>query len=153
MSKFTPIEFINSVRYYTGTHSPIDEEKKDKGYSLGWLHHRGRNPHHWEYWIDNFSKGGEPIEIPKKYMVEMICDWIGAGKAYLGKSWTRETPFEWFINKIKNNEIILHTKTFMRIYSILYLYKDGWKLKSAINLSLDDEYLYNFLHGVLRWEI
>ena len=78
-SKFSFSEFFNSAKYYTGNRSPIDNEKDEKGYSYAWLHHRGRNPHHWEYWIDNLSSGGEALKMPSKYVKEMICDWIGAG--------------------------------------------------------------------------
>ena len=52
LSKYSPTEFFESIKYYTGTHSPITGEKQDKGYSEAWLHHKGRNKHHSEYWID-----------------------------------------------------------------------------------------------------
>ena len=32
LSKFSPVEFWESVRYYQGNSSPIDACKKDKGY-------------------------------------------------------------------------------------------------------------------------
>ena len=72
LSKFGPTEFFSSAKYYTGTSSPIDAEKKEKGYSLAWQHHKGRNPHHWEYWIDNLGTyANTPCEIPYNYMIEM----------------------------------------------------------------------------------
>ena len=55
LSKYSPIEFLTSAKYYQGTRSPIDAEKEDKGYSLAWQHHKGHNPHHWEYWVDNLG--------------------------------------------------------------------------------------------------
>ena len=64
LSKFSPIELFNSAKYYTGNRSPIDNEKDERGYSYAWLHHRGHNPHHWEYWIDNLSSGGEALKMP-----------------------------------------------------------------------------------------
>ena len=78
MSKFSPIEFWESVKYYSGTRSPIDACKEENGISMAWMHHKGRNPHHYEYWQDNFDKGGEAKEMPWKYKVEMICDYLGA---------------------------------------------------------------------------
>ena len=66
-SKYSPTEFFESAKYYVGTHSPITEARKDKGYSEAWLHHRGRNRHHAEYWIDNRAPNQTPI-IPYKYV-------------------------------------------------------------------------------------
>lgn len=97
LSKFSRAEFIESVKYYQGTSSPIDAEKKEKGYSYVWLHHRGRNQHHWEYWIDNLgTKENKPAKIPYRYVAEMICDWIGAGKVYMGDKWTQKSPLEYY---------------------------------------------------------
>ena len=61
---------------------------KENGYSKAWQHHKGRNPHHYEYWMDNFDKGGEATEMPWKYKVEMICDYLGAARAYMGKNFS-----------------------------------------------------------------
>lgn len=121
-SKYSPVEFFTSVKYYQGTRSPIDAEKEQKGYSLVWQHHKGHNPHHWEYWIDNigprdtiivldgkahFGHVSKPIalEIPLNYVLEMICDWISAGKTYLGKNWTQHEPYRYYM-KEKDNRLI-----------------------------------------------
>lgn len=97
LSKFSRAEFKTSVKYFQGTSSPIDAEKKEKGYSYVWLHHRGRNQHHWEYWIDNLgTKENKPAKIPYRYVAEMICDWIGAGKVYMGDKWTQKSPLEYY---------------------------------------------------------
>lgn len=89
LSKYSYDEFFESVRYYTGTHSPISDCKKNEGYSKAWLHHSGRNKHHFEYWYEYLSPNPTPI-IPYKYTVEMICDNMAAGMAYQGKNWTKE---------------------------------------------------------------
>lgn len=83
LSKYTPIEFLTSAKYWTGNRSPIDNEKDEKGYSLAWFHHKGHNPHHWEYWIDNVgTKENKPAKIPFEYLIEMICDWLSASIVY-----------------------------------------------------------------------
>lgn len=64
LSKYSPIEFISGVRYYQGHRSPISKEKEVLGYSKGWLHHKGRNRHHWEYWVDFFRQGMYAVEMP-----------------------------------------------------------------------------------------
>lgn len=102
MSKFSPIEFFESVKYYSGTRSPIDACKEENGVSMAWMHHKGRNPHHYEYWMDNFDKGGEPKEMPWRYRVEMICDYLAAGHAYMGKSFTYEAEYEWWLKKLES---------------------------------------------------
>ena len=79
-SKFSPVEFFESVKYYQGSSSPIPACKEANGYSLAWQHHKGHNPHHYEYWIDNVDNGGTPIKMPYKYVLEMIADYLAAGK-------------------------------------------------------------------------
>jgi hypothetical protein len=116
ISKYSPIEFWTSVKYYQGSSSPIDAEVKEKGYSLVWQHHKGHNPHHWEYWITNLSSyENMPIKIPYNYVLEMICDWISSGKVYAknsGKTWSQSDPYKFYKNvKLKNHDIILHEET------------------------------------------
>lgn len=85
LSKYSPSEFFESVKYYTGKGSPIANCRKQNGYSKAWLHHKGRNKHHFEYWYD--SQNAEQMNIPYKYAVEHICDEIAASKCYNGKSY------------------------------------------------------------------
>jgi hypothetical protein len=98
LSKLSPTEFIPSARYWSGTRSPIDAEKEEKGYSEAWQHHKGHNPHHPEYWVDNvMTIGEEPVALlmPKRYAIELVCDWIAAGRAY-EPYWTTDSPLAWF---------------------------------------------------------
>ena len=97
-SKFSPTEFIESCKYYVGIHSPITEAKKDKGYSEAWLHHKGRNKHHPEYWVDDIAPDKTPI-IPYKYAAEMICDKLAAGIIYKGKEWTKDYELQYWLNE------------------------------------------------------
>lgn len=118
MSKLGITEFWSGVKYYQGTSSPIDAEKKEKGYSLAWQHHKGHNPHHWEYWIDNVGTyKNTPCKIPYKYVIEMICDWIGAGKTYVGKNW-KHTDLIPYYNKVRGERII-HPETESLIITFL----------------------------------
>lgn len=107
ISKFSPIEFFESAKYYQGDRSPIDACKEVNGYSKCWLHHKGRNPHHYEYWQDNFDKGGKALIMPYEYAAEMICDYLGAGHAYMGENFSYEKEEEWWQNKI-SNPIAMH---------------------------------------------
>lgn len=97
LSKFSPVEFASSARYFQGHRSPIEAEKEIVGYSKAWLHHKGHNKHHWEYWTD-FADDGSIIanEMPIKYVIEMVCDWVGAGKAYSKDKWTPQSPMIYY---------------------------------------------------------
>ena len=100
LSKYSPTEFFESVKYYQGTSSPIDASKAANGYSMAWFHHRGRNLHHHVMWIDNFDEtGGTPILMPYKYFTEMICDYLAAGRAYMGDTFTFAAENEWWKKK------------------------------------------------------
>jgi len=99
-SKFSPTEFFESVKYYDGHISPIQVCKKEKGYSEAWLHHKGRNKHHPEYWID-MSLPEKTVIMPYKYAAEMICDKIAAGIVYSGKDWKPNTQIEYYMKERK----------------------------------------------------
>ena len=88
LSKYSITEFWESVKYFNGFHSPIVESRLDKGYSKAWLHHKGRNKHHIEYWFDEELEV-QPI-IPYKYCVECVCDKLSASKCYNGKNYTQD---------------------------------------------------------------
>ena len=99
LSKYSFVEFWESVKYYQGDYSPITNCKRQNGYSKAWLHHKGRNKHHYEYWYDKDTKEQCPI-IPFKYVLEMICDSFAAGMTYQGKNWTKEYQLSYW-NKVK----------------------------------------------------
>ena len=96
LSKYSPTEFIPGAKYYLGTRSPNEAERNDIGYSTAWLHHKGRNRHHYEYWQDYNpkTKKMEPVEMPIKYFKEMFCDRVAASKIYQGKNYTNAHPLE-----------------------------------------------------------
>lgn len=100
LSKFSVTEFAPSARYFQGDSSPIDAEKREKGYSAAWLHHKSKNKHHQWYWMDWDSKQNPtPCRIPARYVYEMIADWIGAGKVYgknSEKEWSWSEPYEYY---------------------------------------------------------
>lgn len=99
LSKYSPTEFFESVKYYQGTSSPIDAAKKANGYSMAWFHHRGRNYHHYEMWQDDFDHGGKPLLMPYKYFAEMVCDYLAAGRAYMGDKFNFKAELAWWEKK------------------------------------------------------
>jgi len=101
-SKYSWTEFSESVKYYQGTYSPIVACKKENGYSKAWLHHKGRNKHHPEYWYD-YNTEEKTLIMPYRYAVEMICDNLAAGMVYQGKDWNNATQLE-YCNKVKSKK-------------------------------------------------
>lgn len=95
LSKYSPTEFLRGVKYYQGNKSPNDAERRETGMSRAWLHHKGRNKHHFEYWIDLAAPDKTPV-IPYVYTVEMLCDTMAAGIVYQGKNWTKEYQQNYF---------------------------------------------------------
>ena len=85
LSKFTPVEFFESAKHYVGSYSPIVLCRKEKGVSMAWLHHKGVNRHHIEYWLD--PECDEHPMMPYKYAVECVCDKLAATKTYRGKDY------------------------------------------------------------------
>lgn len=105
LSKFSPVELFESAKYYQGNRSPIGACRRATGISYAWLHHKGCNKHHLEYWNDD-ECAVQPM-IPYPYLVECICDKLAATKVYLGKEYTEEKPLEHFLkygNKVRCNE-------------------------------------------------
>ena len=126
-SKFSPIEFFESVKYYQGTSSLIPACKEANGYSLAWQHHKGHNPHHYEYWIDNVDNGGIPIKIPYKYVLEMVADYLAAGKTYQRKNFTFKSEYEWWKSQRQLRNMHEDTKMFLDIvfgYLMMYGFDD-----------------------------
>lgn len=107
LSKYSPTEFWEGVKYYQGDRSPILACIEEEGYSKAKLHHRGRNKHHPAYWYDEFAKEPTPI-IPYVYVAEMICDKIAASMNYNGKKWTDDSPMEYWNSR--NDTDILNSK-------------------------------------------
>lgn len=103
LSKFSLKEFVPGVKYFQGTRSPQARERELFGYSAAWLHHKGRNKHHFEYWTDvNASGQTVCVEMPPRYFAEMICDRVAASKVYKGKDYTDSSPLEYFLSRKDN---------------------------------------------------
>lgn len=98
LSKYSPTEFRMGARYFQGNRSPNDAEREDKGYSEAWMHHKGRNRHHYEYWTDLNRQTGnyESIPVPRKYLVEMVMDRRAACKVYQGNNYGDDSALAYF---------------------------------------------------------
>lgn len=125
LSKYSPVEFLVGAKYYQGNRSPNNAEKEEKGYSSAWLHHKGRNKHHLEYWIDYSTEEGHKMEgmkMPVKYVVEMFCDRVAASKNYRGKDYTDADAYDYYMNS--KSHYIIHPETAALLESMLIMLKD-----------------------------
>ena len=98
LSKYSPTEFIPGAKYYQGDRSPNAEEREVNGYSVAWMHHQGRNKHHFEYWQDYHpqTRMKQPVKMPLRYVKEMFCDRVAASKIYYGKDYTEDMPLAYY---------------------------------------------------------
>lgn len=99
LSKYSPAEFRYGVKYYQGTRSPNEGEREAYGFSYAWMHHKGRNRHHFEYWTDYdpVTREMRPVRMPIRYVKEMFCDRVAASRIYRGALYTQRDPLEYFL--------------------------------------------------------
>lgn len=123
LSKFSPAEFLVGIKYYQGTRSPNNAEREDIGYSSAWLHHKGRNKHHYEYWIDYSSRctapdmhGMIPCPMPTKYICEMLMDRVAACKVYNGTAYTQSSALEYYQSGKDPAPLHPKTKAFLELF-------------------------------------
>lgn len=114
LSKYSPTEFFVGARYYQGHRSPNTAERVDKGYSEAWMHHKGRNKHHTEYWTDIKGNGDATLEgkpMPTRYVVEMFCDRVAACKVYQRDAYTDRSALEYYELERAAGPILIHPDT------------------------------------------
>lgn len=121
LSKYSPAEFLVGCRYYQGDRSPNNAEREDYGYSSAWLHHKGRNRHHFEYWTDySLEQNAVPmagVRMPRKYVAEMLMDRIAASKVYNGKAYTDQDPLKYYLRG--KNHYMMHPQTAKELEGLL----------------------------------
>ena len=138
MSKYTPTEFLVGCKYYQGTMSPNNAEREDKGYSAAWLHHKGRNKHHMEYWIDYGVGDGRDgqkthrgicgMKMPIKYVAEMYVDRVSASKNYQRDKFKLDSPLQYYLKGRKYYILNEDTKAMLELLLVMLAaqYPDLW---------------------------
>ena len=111
LSKYSFVEFWEGVKYFSGERSPIVSCRNDMGYSLAWMHHKGRNKHHLEYWEDMNRYERIPVMMPYQFCVEALCDKLGASMVYKGKDWTPDAPYHYWMNIERGFPVLKHPGT------------------------------------------
>ena len=133
LSKYSPTEFFVGAKYYQGDRSPNNAEREAREYSSSWLHHKGRNKHHYEYWIDysvrDIKGGMVPAPMPVKYILEMMMDRIAASKVYAKESYTQHNPLTYY--NTGREYAPLHPKT-RSILELLLMILDQYGEKEMV---------------------
>ena len=127
LSKYSPSEFIPGVKYYQDGHrSPNNAQREDEGVSKAWLHHKGRNKHHFEYWIDYDVDGNSTIlagmKMPVKYVAEMFCDRVAASRIYNKAKYKDSDPLDYYIKGL--GHYIMHPETDELLHNLLKMLAD-----------------------------
>ena len=127
LSKYSPSEFIPGVKYYQDGHrSPNNAQREDEGVSKAWLHHKGRNKHHFEYWIDYDVDGSRTVlagmKMPVKYVAEMFCDRIAASRIYNKEKNKDSDPLDYYIKGL--GHYIMHPETDALLHKLLQMLAD-----------------------------
>lgn len=124
LSKYSPAEFRYGAKYYQGTRSPNVGERETKGYSEAWLHHKGRNRHHFEYWsdYDPVTRRMQPVKMPLRYVAEMFCDRVAASKIYKGRDYKDSDPLDYFLGG--KSVRVIHPETSELLEKLLRMLSD-----------------------------
>ncbi len=142
LSKYSAEEFWSGVYYYQGNRSPHAAAREIHGFSKAWLHHKGRNKHHFEYWIDytvNKEEGLAGHKMPLKYVIEMVMDRIAASKVYKGKEYTSRSPLEYY--EREKPYILLHSETRALLERLLHMLAEKGEKRT-----------FAYIRGLLRKE-
>lgn len=143
LSKYSPTEFLVGCRYYQGDRSPNNAEREATGVSLAWLHHKGRNRHHFEYWVDygiDCSTVITGMEMPRKYVAEMVMDRICASRVYLGEKYTDASPLEYYM-KNKERLWFINRRTDAQLHFLLQMLAQKGERRTLAYIK------YRFLRG------
>ncbi len=136
LSKYSWVEFSAGVKYFQGDRSPIDAERKDLGYSKAWLHHKGHNPHHWQYWIDQGDGQLIVHEVPKKYVKEMVADRVAACMVYQKDKYHPSSALEFLQHGKETKFIPPQTKALLEHY--LTIVAEHEDLNEALKIIKED---------------
>ena len=130
LSKYSPAEFLTGIRFYQGTRSPNAREREVKGYSEAWMHHKGRNKHHYEYWSDLSlaTRKYEYFPMPRKYLVEMVMDRRAACMTYQGKAYTCASPLIYL--QSSKERLLMNEQTQRELEYILTMLRDEGEEKT-----------------------
>lgn len=108
LSKFLPSEFFAyAEKFFAGDYA-YKYFEVEEDFEAAWLRHQHRNKHHWDYWV---KSDGYPVEMPRKYVIQMIIDWEAMGRKF------GDTAKAYYMKK--KAEIKLDSQTRKRVEKLL----------------------------------
>ena len=121
LSKYSPVEFWAGARYYQGIKSPNAAQRDDKGYSEAWMHHKGRNRHHYEYWTDLSKETGNytAVPMPRRYLAEMVMDRRAACMTYQGDAYRDDSALIYLDKSVEKE--LMHPRTKQELRFLLVM--------------------------------
>jgi hypothetical protein len=122
LSKYSPSEFLVGCKYFQGNRSPNNAEREATGVSTAWLHHKGRNKHHYEYWIDYTAEKERLLagsKMPTKYVIEMFMDRVAASKTYQKGNYRDCHPLEYYEQGAARLGNMVHKDTAALLHHLL----------------------------------
>ena len=130
LSKYSPTEFLTGAKFYQGIRSPNTAERELKGFSEAWMHHKGRNRHHYEYWTDmnRATRNYESVPMPRKYLVEMVMDRRAACMTYQGDAYTDASAWEYYARSRERK--IMHPELQRQLEFLLLMLRDEGEEKT-----------------------
>lgn len=115
LSKYGPKEFSISSKYYSGTYSPVLEERRNNDFfSEICQHHTRHNKHHWEYWTDFFKGNIIKKTMPWIYATEYVCDMLSASYVYDPKAFSGEVVLRYFEGRCQYFHMTACTREYIR---------------------------------------
>lgn len=126
LSKYSPTEFIPGAIHYQGNRSPNEGEREVHGFSKAWMHHKGRNRHHFEYWTDynNVTRRMEGMPMPDRYIKEMFCDRVAASKIYQKEKYTDQSSLDYFIQGCDKRGTLINKESSDKLEFLLRMLAD-----------------------------
>lgn len=110
------------------------QNREVKGYSAAWLHHKGRNRHHYEYWLDYSTDPNEGIigmKMPVRYVVEMFIDRVAASKNYMKEKYTDQAPLEYYEKGAARLGKMIHPETAELLHQLLKMLAEEGEEKTC----------------------
>ena len=115
-------KFLVGCKYFQGDRSPNNAEREATGVSTAWLHHKGRNKHHYEYWIDYTTEKEHLLtgtKMPTRYVIEMFMDRVAASKTYQKEHYKDCHPLEYYEHGAAKLGNMVHKDTAALLHHLL----------------------------------
>lgn len=118
LSKFTPTEFGPYARSFFNPDGSRRHGSGTEEFDAAWCRHQKRNLHHPQAWMLVKDYGTVvPLEMPERYVREMVADWLGAGAAKGGHGIDIADTVRWWERRERGR--LMHPATRALVETVL----------------------------------